>query len=179
MGSGKTAVGLELAARLEVPFVDTDLLVEKTAGRSIPEIFREEGEEGFRRLETQAVADATTARDARVIATGGGAVLRPENWSRLSACGITIWLAAGPGTIVERLYPGQENAADSRPLLAGADPLARITCLLEERRPLYARARLQVGTDGQAVSQVVETILGQLDRRFPSWRAADSPGELD
>ncbi|GIX06821.1 MAG: shikimate kinase [Candidatus Poribacteria bacterium] len=153
MGSGKTSVGRELARRLGWEFVDTDALIERMAGRSIPEIFRERGEPYFRDLESEAIRTATCGTRT-VLATGGGAVLRPENMSRLKAAGLVVLLDAE----AEELYRRVVNEG-RRPLLEVADPLARIRELLEYRRPYYAQADLRIDTTGRPVEAIVEEIL--------------------
>lgn len=160
MGTGKSTVGRLLAARLNLPFADTDEEAERAAGRTIPEIFAAEGETGFRRLETEAVR-RLAASGAAVIATGGGAVLSPENMAILKKAGRLVWLEASPEEILARV-----KDKGGRPLLETADPLVRISELLSQRRPLYrAAADLVVATGGLTPEQVVEEILEQTGRR--------------
>ena len=90
MGSGKTSTGRPLAERLGYGFVDADAVVEQAAGCTIPDIFENEGEPGFRALESQ-VLNAISQRHSLVVATGGGVVTRPENWGLLHS-GIVVWL---------------------------------------------------------------------------------------
>src|SRR5262245_21423418 len=113
MGSGKSSVGRALAERLGREFVDTDLLVERALGKSIPAIFADDGEAAFRAADREAV-HAAAARRGAVIATGGGVLNDPANLADLRAGGVLIWLAARPAALLARLGP----AAD-RPLLAG------------------------------------------------------------
>ena len=113
MGTGKTAVGRALAARLGLAFVDTDAVVEERDGRPVARIFAEDGEERFRRLESEAVASAGD-RDGTVIATGGGVVLRPENMARLRRHGMVVALRAAPEAIVARVGDGCRPAAARR-----------------------------------------------------------------
>src|SRR5262249_21395199 len=128
MGTGKTAVGRELAAQLNRCFVDTDTWIEEEAGVPIPEIFARQGEEALRSLEAAAVARAAALREA-VIATGGGALGREENLRWLRASGVLVCLTARPEVILARTAPWTD-----RPMLAGAaDPIARIAELLASR----------------------------------------------
>ncbi len=152
MGTGKTAVGKMIAARLGWPFIDTDLLIEERARRPIARIFAEDGEEAFRRLESEVVAEVS-GKDGAVIATGGGVVLRPENMARLREHGVIVGLRADPRAILARVGGGRD-----RPLL-GSDPEGSIRRILEERSRLYARADLTVDTSTMPVDQVVERVL--------------------
>ena len=166
MGSGKTSVGRELAKRLGWSFVDTDELIERMAGKSVPAIFQEDGEPYFRDLESEAIRVAVGCPRA-VLATGGGAVLRAENMALLKACGLVVLLDAEPEELYRRVV--EEG---SRPLLEVPDPLARIRELLEFRRPYYAQADLRVDTTGRTVDEVVEQILEAWERHVQSTRLA-------
>src|SRR5438067_1084906 len=125
MGTGKSAVGERLAARLGFRFVDTDELIVAAAGRPIPDIFATEGEAGFRARETAILRSQTGATGA-VFATGGGILVRDENLTLLQTLGPLVCLSARPDAILERTRPWQD-----RPLLAGApDPQRRVEDLL-------------------------------------------------
>ncbi len=156
MATGKTEVGRRLARALGWPFIDTDKLVEASAGRSVRDIFATEGEAAFRDLERQAVARACAMPEA-VIATGGGALLDPDNRRRLAAAGPIICLTATPEDILTRTGNGM-----TRPLLAGAadreERLARIRALLADRAPAYAVATHTVDTHSLPVEQVTERV---------------------
>ncbi len=152
MGSGKSTVGLLLAKALGCPFVDLDALIVERVGRSIEDIFDTEGEEGFRRYETQALR--AVARKASVVATGGGVVTREENWGVLNS-GITVALTASPGALRRRLRRG-----DGRPLLRGEKGWEE---LLIEREPLYRRAWLVIDTTNLTPREVVDRILRALE----------------
>jgi len=158
MGTGKTAVGRMIAARLGCPFIDTDTLIEERAGRSIPRIFTDEGEEAFRRLEAGVVAEVGE-RDGVVIATGGGVVLRPENMANLRRAGVIVALNAEPAAILARVGEGA-----GRPLL-GEDPEARVRRLLAERTPLYRDADLVVDTSALSLEEVAERGLAFVEAR--------------
>lgn len=156
MGAGKSAVGRPLAQALGYRFLDADTALEETAGRSIPEIFAEAGEEGFRALES-AVLNELARWHSLVVATGGGVVTRPENWGHLRQ-GVVIWLDAPEDLLLQRL-----NADPTpRPLMASPDPAARLQQLLAERRPLYAQADLQIVQDGRGPAQVAQQVLEAL-----------------
>ena len=153
MGSGKTSTGRPLAERLGYGFVDADAVIEQAAGCSIPEIFERDGEEGFRKLESQ-VLSAISQRHSLVVATGGGVVTQPENWGLLHS-GIVIWLDVVSDQLLQRLK------ADStvRPLLQTTDPEAALNALLNKRRPLYAEADLTVVINDEAPETVADGIL--------------------
>jgi shikimate kinase len=156
MGSGKTVVGQEIARRLGRPFVDTDTLVEEAAGMRVTEIFARFGEAHFRALERDTIAKvcaSCAARDA-VVATGGGAMLDPENRRRLGEIGPIVCLDADVDSILQRV--GGDTA---RPLLRGADVRARVRALLEERERVYAMADHRVDTSGRSVAAVADAVL--------------------
>ena len=112
MGAGKTTVGERCAERLGRAFVDTDDVVESVARRSVQELFAEAGESAFRRLERDAVRDATAAPAPIVIACGGGAVLDPENRRRIRQTGTVVWLRASPAVLAERDAAGRSPTRD-------------------------------------------------------------------
>lgn len=163
-GSGKTSVGRQLADRLGWSFVDTDTLIEVAAGRSIAQIFAEEGEPAFRQREETAIAAA--ARDAQqVLSVGGGAVLRPANRAVLKAAGLCIWLTAPVETLAARIAADPQSLT-ARPNLTTVGGRAEIAALLAERAPLYASlADHAVETAGRDVNQVVDSIVGWLAQR--------------
>ncbi len=155
-GSGKTSVARLLARRLGNSWShgDTDDQVMKLDGRSIPDIFSESGEDAFRRLEQQAVAEYDR-REHIVISTGGGAVLDPVNRRRLWQNGLVIFLKARPETLAERVN-SPNSQAEARPLLAGDDPLTRLQELARRRAPTYDLADWTIQTDALFPDQVAE-----------------------
>lgn len=154
-GAGKTTTGELLAAALGVPFRDTDADIAATAGKPIPEIFVDEGEEHFRALERAAVAEALASFDG-VLALGGGAILAEE--TRAALAGHTVvYLSVELSDAVKRVGLGA-----GRPLLA-INPRATLKHLLEQRRPLYEQvATHTVVTDGRSAEEVAEEIVGLL-----------------
>ena len=163
MGTGKTEVGRRLARALGRAFVDTDRLIEAKAGRTVATIFADEGEAGFRALEREAVAEAC-ALPAAVIATGGGALIDPENRRRLAAAGPIVCLTASPEEILKRVGGGS-----SRPLLAAcasdAERLERIRELLAARATVYGSATHTIDTSGATLDQVVERVCAAVEAR--------------
>lgn len=156
MGAGKSAVGRPLAQALGYRFLDADTALEETAGRSIPDIFAEAGEEGFRVVES-AVLNELARWHSLVVATGGGVVTRPENWGHLRQ-GVVIWLDAPETLLLERL----QSDPTPRPLLADPDPAGRLQELLAVRRPLYAQADLHVMQQGETPEVLAGRVLEAL-----------------
>ncbi len=160
MGSGKTAVGKQLARALDLEFIDADAEIERRTGVTIPHIFEKEGEAGFRERERE-VIDSLSARHNVVIATGGGAILFPENREHLSRRGCVIYLKTSVAQQLERTRHSKQ-----RPLLNGVDPETKLRTLLEQRAPLYESiADITVTTDGQRVAVVCDQIVQQLRKR--------------
>ncbi|MES2709726.1 MAG: shikimate kinase [Verrucomicrobiota bacterium] len=136
MGSGKTTVGALLARQLGLPFLDMDHLIVQQAGHSIPRIFEEEGEEGFRRRESAVLAELAAAPRS-VISTGGGVVTVADNVPKLRALGFVIWLNPPEDVLFSRICRNQE-----RPLLRTPNPRQTVNELLTLRLPLYASAAI-------------------------------------
>lgn len=159
MGAGKSTVGRRLARALGWEFLDCDREIQARTGVEIPLIFEIEGEAGFRDREAR-MLEQLTARRSVVLATGGGAVLRPDNRTCLTGRGVVVYLRAP----VELLY-ARTRRNRHRPLLHTADPRARLAALLEEREPLYLQcADLIVDTAGRTVPQLVDQIRCERDR---------------
>jgi shikimate kinase len=135
MGTGKTVVGKLLAQKLGKEFIELDALIEKKAGKSIPEVFRQDGEIGFRELEIEVVKGIAGRKNA-VIACGGGVVLNTINIARLRLECVIACLTATPSVILQRTAADQTG----RPLLAAGDKPAQIKELLKFRRPFYEKA---------------------------------------
>ena len=157
MGSGKSAVGRQLAERLGLEFVDSDSEIEERTGVDIPYIFEREGEAGFRVRECE-VLDLLTRREHVLVATGGGAILDPDTRERLRSRGCVVYLRTSVG---QQLARTRRNR--SRPLLNSPDPRETLERLMQQRAALYEEtADLTVDTDGRRVGTVVEEIAGRL-----------------
>ncbi len=157
-GSGKTTVGRQLARRLQLPFVDSDHEIEVRIGCSIREFFEREGEARFRDIEEE-VIDSLTQGAAKVVSTGGGAVLRPANRAHLHTRGKVVYLKSSPEELFKRL-----RHDSNRPLLQVADPLLKLKNLYAERDPLYREvAHFLLETGRPSVSTLVNMIVMQLE----------------
>ena len=165
MGTGKTAVGKVLAQKLDKNFIELDGMIEKKAGKPIPEIFQQDSEVVFRELEievTREVAD----REKAVIACGGGLVLNKINIDRLRKECIIVYLTASPGVILERT----SGDTGERPLLAVSDRVRQIKELLRFRQPFYERAAdIKINTSRLSTDTVAERIIERL-RENESYR---------
>ncbi len=160
MGTGKTSAGRALAARLGVPFVDTDALIEESEGRSVSEIFADLGEESFRAAEKRAI-DAALAESGAVVATGGGAVVDPDNLAKLQAAAPLVCLTATAEVIEART----RAQGATRPLLNEPNPRARIEALLAGRAEAYAKADLQIDTSDRGLDEIVDEIAEFLEAK--------------
>lgn len=156
MGAGKTTVGRLLAAQLDYRFFDTDAVIEQMAGLSIRDFFAQSGEAAFRTLESQVLAELC-AYTRLTVATGGGIVLKRENWGCLRH-GIVVWLDVPVEQLQIRL------AADTtRPLLQEANPAAKLQALLQQRQSLYAQADVHIRyTIAESPAQVAVRAIEQI-----------------
>jgi shikimate kinase len=153
MGSGKTAVGKHLARLIRAPFRDSDAEIEARTGVDISYIFSREGEAGFREREREVIADL--ARESPIVlATGGGAILLPENRRVLHENGFVVYLQTSLEQQADRVRQGR-----NRPLLHDVDPFTKLSALMKIRAPLYeSLADYKVTTDGRKVHIVAESI---------------------
>jgi shikimate kinase len=158
MGAGKSTVGKLLAKKLGRRFLDADHVVEDRCGVKIPVIFEMEGEDGFRKREAQVIKDITAEQDI-ILATGGGAVLLPENRQLLSQRGAVIYLHANPLELWHRT-----KASEGRPLLKNGDAKKILENLYAVRDPLYREiADYVIETGKPSVNQLVNTLIMQLE----------------
>lgn len=158
-GSGKSTIGRQLARRLGVPFADSDHVIEQQLGCSIREFFEREGEDRFRDIEEE-VIDTLTANHPGVIATGGGAVLRPRNRVNLRERTKVVYLRSSPEEVFRRL-----RHDSNRPLLQVKDPLGRLRELYGTRDPLYREAaHFVIETGRPTVSTLVNMIMMQVEQ---------------
>jgi shikimate kinase len=154
MGAGKTTVGSRLAERLGWAYLDSDAQVTAATGRTVPELFAEQGEAAFRDAESRVLVAALTGDEPVVVSAAGGVVLSPANRRLLAESGIVVWMRADPSVLARRVGTGA-----GRPLL-DADPPAVLSGLDRQRRELYASvARVTVDVDDLTPAQVVDRVL--------------------
>jgi len=162
--TGKTSVGKGLAERLGIPFVDTDVLVEKQAGKTIREITEESGWPAFRAKEKEAIKSLTSLGRS-VVAPGGGAALDPENAALMKKEGLMIWLVASERTILERMT-ADKTSFSQRPSFAGQELQDEIRETLAFRTPIYSGlADFSVDTDVLSIDEVIDQIYRFLAER--------------
>jgi shikimate kinase len=160
MGAGKTSVGRVLAKHLNKVFYDSDQVIEQRTGVRIPVIFEIEGEPGFRHRESM-LLDELTALDGIVLATGGGAVLAPQNRERLQTRGTVVYLRASVKDLLNRTRHDK-----NRPLLQTADPRARLNELFDIRDPLYREiAHVTIDTGSQSLTTLMNRLNYALEAR--------------
>ena len=158
MGAGKTTVGQILARSCGFEFVDLDELIVTSRGKAIKEIFADEGEEAFRNFETETLLSLQDV-SRRVIATGGGIILRQENRRLLKKMGVVVYLRASFETLVKRVSKSKQ-----RPLADLSNGTERLQSLLESRKSLYEQADIVVDTDNSDGSKVANYILERLGK---------------
>lgn len=157
MGVGKSAVGRALAALSDREFRDTDILLQNLLGKSVAQIFEVYGEAAFRDHEHAALRRLEPG--PYVLSTGGGIVMREDNWDEMRRLGTTIYLQAEPETLVRRLSESKKK----RPLLLGDEWEQRLMDLLASRQPLYAKADFHISVDGQEIDEVAAAVHRRLE----------------
>lgn len=155
MGSGKSSVGREAAHLLHFTYLDTDQVIEARAGKTVSEIFAQDGEPAFREWEVR-IVEELTHRDRTVIGTGGGLPINPANLASLKTHALVLCLWATPETLFERV-----RAHSHRPLLNEPDPLAKIRQLLASREPHYRQADVLVSTEMRSVQEIAAQVVHQ------------------
>lgn len=156
-GVGKSSVGQLLSLKLGLDYVDTDAEIEKAAGKSIPEIFSLEGESGFRKRESEALASALTK--SAVISCGGGIVTVEKNIRALREKAVVVYLSADTDTLGERA-----KQADNRPLLSG-DIRQKLETLYSQRAVFYEKcAHTEIKTDGKIINDIADEIVMRIQK---------------
>ncbi len=158
-GCGKSTIGRQLARLRQLPFLDSDHEIERFLGCSIREFFDREGEPAFRDIEQRVIGELLVAPDARVLATGGGSVLRPANREAMRSHATVVYLHTQPEDLARRLARDTQ-----RPLLQVADPRQRLRELYAVRDPLYREvAHITVDTAHKSAAVLVNLISMELD----------------
>lgn len=152
MGSGKTAVAKEIAESTDLKYIEMDELIEKKEARNINDIFKDSGEDYFRKVEKEALKEISLA-DNQVVSCGGGVVIDEANVNLMKDSGVLICLQARPDVIYKRV----KNNKD-RPLLNVENPQVKIEELLRIRRPYYQKANYIIETDNLSVQQVAQEV---------------------
>ena len=163
MGAGKTSVGRRLAEKLEIPFIDADHEIEIAAGKTIPEIFNDHGEDYFREGERRVIT-RLLENGKQVLATGGGAFMNAETREKIKGHGVSLWLKADLEVLLKRVAKRND-----RPLLQKEDPATVMKRLIDLRYPIYATSDITVESrdvqHGQMVNDVIKALadFGSLD----------------
>ncbi len=156
MGAGKSAVGRMVAQQLRVPFIDTDVEIERVSRMTISELFATYGEEEFRALETRVIKRLLRG-GPKVISTGGGAFINDNTRRHIARGGISLWLKADLEVLWERV-----NKRDHRPLLKTENPKATLAALMEKRYPIYAEANLTIESRDVRKEIIVTEVLAAI-----------------
>lgn len=156
MGAGKSSVGRKLAARLGLPFFDSDAEIEIAAGMTIPQFFEHYGEVEFRKGERSVITRLLNG-PVHILSAGGGAFMDPDTRALIKDRAISVWLQADLETLLDRAL-----RRDNRPLLKGGDPRAKMTELLAKREPVYGEADITVFSDNRPVDEMVERVIKAL-----------------
>jgi shikimate kinase len=165
-GTGKTTIAQKLGEHLQIPVFDSDAEIEHHAGKSITDIFAQDGETEFRNIEESVIAEILQRNELNpfVLATGGGAILRPATRCRLKKAGRVLWLTAAPETIVQRIQLDPASGT-MRPNLTSLTPLEEIIALLEKRNPLYSEtAHDIIETDSLNINEITNRILSNQEQ---------------
>jgi len=157
MGAGKTSVGRRLAARLNMPFTDADTEIEIAAGKTVPEIFTDHGEEHFRQGECR-VIERLLNSGQQVLATGGGAYMNAVTRENIAKHGVCVWLRAELPLLMKRV-----SRRNNRPLLLDGNPEETMKQLMDERHPVYARADIVVDSRDEPHDVIVADIIAALN----------------
>ncbi len=160
MGAGKTTIGRRLAKKLKMPFADADTEIEKAAGKTVPEIFDEHGEQYFRDGERR-VIDRLLNEHPRILATGGGAYMNADTRTAIARNAVSVWLKADFDLLMKRV-----RRRSNRPLLKTDDPEAVMHKLIEERYPVYSEANVIVESEDVPHDQIVVACMESLARHL-------------
>jgi shikimate kinase len=171
MGAGKTKIGRRLAARLNLPFSDSDNEIEAAAGETIEEIFRNRGEAVFRDGERRVIA-RLLEQPPHILATGGGAFMDPATRALIARRGISVWLRANLDVLVARV-----SRRNNRPLLQRSDPRSVLAELIDRRHPIYAEADIVIDSSEGSAEQTTMRVIAALANCPLALRPPDAEGK--
>lgn len=161
MGCGKTSVGIRLSYTLRRTLIDTDKWIEKKQGKTVSEIFASEGEEAFRRMESECIRELIGTAEGQIISTGGGLPVRKENRKLLKKLGTVYYLEVTPECVFERL-----KGDTTRPLLQGENPREKIRELLEAREAFYQEgADVVIEVSAKSFEDIITEIVKGMEER--------------
>lgn len=162
MGCGKTSVGIRLSYALKRTMIDTDKWIERRQKRSVSDIFAEDGEDAFRRMETACIKELIETENHQIISTGGGLPVREENHALLKELGRIYYLKVTPEVVCERL-----KGDTTRPLLQGEDPQKKVESLMAARQPFYEKcADYVIEVSGKKFEEIIEEIVKKENGRI-------------
>jgi XRE family aerobic/anaerobic benzoate catabolism transcriptional regulator len=159
-GAGKSTIGPMLGARLGIPFLELDTLIQEGTGLALPELFELHGETFYRRAEREALERAVEAANPCVVAASGGIVTDPQALGLLRERTLMVWLKARP----EQYIPRLEAQGDRRPMANRPNAMSQLQALLRARTPYYRQARLALDTSLQTPEACVERLAGDIQR---------------
>ncbi len=168
MGAGKTSIGRRLAEKLDLPFVDADVEIEKAAGKSIPDIFADHGEAHFRDGERRVIA-RLLENGKQVLATGGGAFMNEETRAAIKGHSVSVWLKADLDVLLKRVAK-----RGGRPLLENRDPAEVLQNLINIRYPVYAQADITIESLDVQHNQMVNAVIDALAQWQPTKEVSDN-----
>lgn len=171
-GAGKSTLGRLVAARLRVPFVELNREIEEQSGMTVPELLALYGQEGYRKLEHQALSRVIATHETVVLAVAGGIVSEPETFNLVLNAFHTVWLRARPEEHMNRV----RAQGDMRPMAGNPEAMEQLTAILTSREALYGRAQAQLDTSGKAVEEALEDLIALIERKH--FLAPAAHGEL-
>ncbi len=160
MGAGKTSIGRELAKKLDLPFIDSDERIEEKVGCSISWIFDIKGEDGFRKIEKEVIAEIINQNERCVLSIGGGAFINSETRKLIKEKSLSIWLKSSLDLIFERV-----SRSTTRPLLEKGNKKEILKKLINERYPIYAQADITIENEGKSKNAIIREIINLLQSR--------------
>lgn len=160
-GAGKSTLGARLGEALDVPFVELNAEIEEQSGMPVDEVMALYGQEGYRKLEAQAVSRVIATHETLILAVAGGIVAEPETYKNLLSNFHTIWLRASPAEHMDRV----RAQGDERPMAGNPEAMEQLKSILKSREALYDKARAQLDTAGQTIDASLEALLELVKER--------------